>query len=86
MLPQSVPAITLVPRFIFGLRKLYARDIQGRRGSEIDTAFGLASVPSHSTALSMMVFADAAQNEGSVSGRETSVEEGGIRSASSNDS
>ena len=35
---ESVPPVTLVPRFVLGLRKLDARNV---RGSEIDTAFGL---------------------------------------------
>ena len=48
-----VPTFTLVPRFILDLRKLYARDLQGRH-SNIDTAFGFVS----DTAVSTMAFAD----------------------------
>ena len=47
---QYVPAFTLVPRFILSLRKLYARDLRGRRGNEIDTAFSLTSASNHGAA------------------------------------
>lgn len=38
---ENVPMYTLGPRFIMSIRKMHARDVQGRRGSKIDTAFGL---------------------------------------------
>lgn len=38
---QYVPIYTLTPRFILGIRELYARDVRSRRGSGIDTGFGL---------------------------------------------
>ena len=68
-LAQSIPIITLVPRFILNLRELYARDLQGRRGSDIDTAFGLASAASNGPVVSDMMFADGGQNEGEEQGR-----------------
>ena len=55
---EYIPTITLVPRFIIGLRKLYARDLRGHRGSEIDTAFGSTSTSGRG-ALSAVLFADA---------------------------
>ena len=69
---QFVPAFTLVPRFILGLRQLYARDVQGRRGSDIDTAFGLTSAFDH--AASAIVFADGGQNEGEEQGDSIQME------------
>ena len=60
---QLIPPYTLVPRFILSLRKLYARDLQGRRGSDIDTAFGLTPVFTHGADLSAIVFADDGQNK-----------------------
>ena len=54
VLPQSTPSFTLVPRFILGLRELYARDLQR---CEIDTAFGFGSGFGHG-AVSAIMFAD----------------------------
>ena len=78
-LAQSIPIITLVPRFILNLRELYARDLQGRRGSNIDTAFGLTSASSHGPVASVIVFAEDGQNEG----EEIEMEERDIWSAGS---
>ena len=60
---QYIPAFTLVPRFILSLRELYARDLQGRQGGDIDSAFGLTLAPGHDAAGTIM-FADGGQNEG----------------------
>ena len=67
MLFSAMPFVTLyplVPRFILGLRALYARDLRGRRGGEIDTAFGLNSVSDRGTLASTIMFADAGRNGG----------------------
>ncbi|KAF8135141.1 hypothetical protein EV363DRAFT_1160330 [Boletus edulis] len=48
---------TLIPRFVLSLRELYARDV--RRGSGIDTGFGL----SLSSSDAGIVFAGDEQNE-----------------------
>lgn len=61
---QYIPPFTLVPRFILGLRAVYARDLQGRRGSDIDSAFGLSSGSVHGATATAIVFADGGQNEG----------------------
>ena len=79
---QCIPAFTLVPRFILSLRELYARDVQGRRGSNIDTAFGLASVSTHG-ALTTIMFADGRQNGELEQSEEISLEERSNRSAGS---
>ena len=55
---EWIPISTLVPRFILNLRELYACDLQGRRGSNIDTAFGLTSASSHG------LFVEDGRNEG----------------------
>lgn len=39
---ETVPIYTLTPRFILGIREMYARDVRGRRGEAIDTGFGLS--------------------------------------------
>lgn len=80
---ESVPAITLVPRFILSLRKLYARDLRGRRGSDIDIAFGLTSGCSHGAVVSVIMFADARQNERVEQGEEIQMEERETRGAGS---
>ena len=80
---QYLPAFTLVPRFILSLRKLYARDLQGRRGSEIDTAFGLTSASGRGAVASAIMFADAGQNEGLEQGDEIQMEDREIRGTSS---
>ena len=79
---QYVPVITQVPRFIFSLRKLHARDLRGGFGSDIDTAFGLTS--GHGTTASAIMFADGGQNEGLEQGEEIQMEEREIRSTGSN--
>ncbi|KAI9457517.1 hypothetical protein HD554DRAFT_2142642 [Boletus coccyginus] len=38
---EVVPIYTLTPRFIMGLKEAYARDVQGRHWSRINTVFGL---------------------------------------------
>ena len=83
MLAEWIPIFTLVPRFILNLRELYARDLQGRRGSDIDTAFGLTSASSHGPVASAIMFAEGAQNEGEEQGEEIQMEERGFRSAGS---
>lgn len=61
---EYIPPITLVPRFILGLRALYVRDLRGIRGDDIDIAFGMTSASGHGVVASAIVFADAEQNEG----------------------
>ncbi|KAI9570973.1 hypothetical protein HD554DRAFT_288472 [Boletus coccyginus] len=62
---EVVPMYTLAPRFIMGLRKVHARDVQGRRGSRIDTAFG------RGVDGATVMFADIGRNDGLVSVEET---------------
>lgn len=80
---EFVPQFTLTPRFILSLRALYARNVQGGQGSDIDTAFGFTSAPGHGT-VGTIVFADAEQNEGAEQ-EEIQMEEraGEIRNAGS---
>ena len=78
-----IPIFTLVPRFILNLRELYARDCNGGRGSNIDTAFGLTSASSHGPVASAIVFAEDEQNEGGEQGEEIQMEEWEIRSGGS---
>ena len=56
-----VPAFVLTPRFVLSLRDLYARDVQGRCGGDIDTAFGLTS-SGRAPVTSEIVFADGGHN------------------------
>ena len=72
---ELIPLYTLVPRFILSLRKLYVRDLPGRRGNEIDTAFGSTPAFGRGAVASTMVFADAEQNEGLEHGEEMEMEE-----------
>ena len=39
----GIALYTLTPRFVMNIRELYAVDIQGRCGGDIDTGFGLSS-------------------------------------------
>lgn len=59
---EFVPIYTLTPRFIISIRKLYANDVEGRRGGGIDTGFGLPSTGGADR--TVIVFADVEQNEG----------------------
>lgn len=58
---QQIPPVTLVPRFILGLRELYA---PGRQASGIDSAFSAASERGHGAVPSTIVFANPGRNEG----------------------
>ena len=80
---ESIPTYTLVPRFILSLRALYARDLQGRRGSEsnIDIAFGFTSAFGHGVAASAIVFVGDGQNEGLEQEEEMQMEEREIHGA-----
>ena len=80
---EYIPIFTLVPRFILNLRELYAHDLQGRRGSKIDTAFGLTSASSHGPVVSTIMFAEVGQNEDREQGEEIQMEEWEIRSGDS---
>ena len=80
---SSIPVVTLVPRFILSLRKLYARDLGGRHGSEIDVAFGFTSTFGHGADASVIMFADGGQNDGLEQGEEIQMEERETRSAGS---
>ena len=59
---QFITMFTLVPRFILNLRELYARNLQSRCGSNIDTAFGLTSASSHDPVVSAIMFAEDEQS------------------------
>ena len=83
MLAQAIPIFTLVPRFILNLRELHARDLQGRRGSDIDTAFGLSSTPDHGPVASAIMFAEGGQNEGEEQREEIQMGDKEIRSGGS---
>ena len=80
---EYIPPYTLVPRFILSLRKLYTSDLRGRRGSNIDTAFGLTSTSSHGAAASVIMFVDAGQNEVLDESEEIQMEEREICAAGS---
>ena len=76
---EYLPVYTLVPRLILSLRELYSRDLRGRCGTGIDTAFGLTLSPSVSDSI---VFAENAQNDASEWGDEIVLEECDARSTS----
>ena len=78
---EFVPAFTVAPRLILSLRALYARDARGRLGGDIDTAFGLASMAGHSTAVTTIMFAEAGQNAAESQNEEIQMEERNMRSA-----
>ena len=80
---ELIPPCVLVLRFILSLRKLYARDLQGRRGSDIDTAFGFTSGSGRGAVASAIMFADVGGNEGEDQGEEIQMEEREIRGAGS---
>ncbi|KAF8442237.1 hypothetical protein L210DRAFT_3536113 [Boletus edulis BED1] len=61
---QYVPVFTLTPRFIMGIRELYAHDTGVRCSGGIDTGFGLQSY-SRDADGTVMVFAGVGQDEGS---------------------
>ena len=76
---EYVPAFTLTPRLILSLRKLYARDLRSRDGSDIDTAFSLVSTSDDATiTMSVVTFADTGQNEGDRQGEGIRTGEGGM--------
>ena len=52
---------TLSPRFILSIREMHADDVQARRGSGIDTGFGL-SVSGRDAVEAVLVFADVEQD------------------------
>ena len=62
---EVVPMYTLTPRFIMGLKEVYARDVQGRRGSRIDTVFGL-SLSDHGVDRTTVELTDIERNDGLV--------------------
>ena len=82
---ELIPPYALVPRFILSLRKIYVRDLRGRPGSEIDTAFGFTSASSHGAVASTIVFADAERNEWLEQGEEIQMEERESRGAGRRD-
>ena len=62
---SGIAVVTLAPRFIWTLRRLYERDLQGRNcGSDIDMVLGLTSASGHHASVSALVFAGVGQNEG----------------------
>ena len=69
------PTFVLTPRFVLRLRDLYARDLRGRCGSDIDTAFGLTSY-GYAAVASRIVFAECKQNMGKEQGEERDDEQG----------
>ena len=72
---EFVPMFTLSSRFILSIREMHADDMRGRRGSGIDTGFGL-SVSGRDAVETVLVFADVEQNEGSAHVEEAMVEIG----------
>ena len=82
-LAEYIPILTLVPRFILNLRELYARDLQGRCGSNIDTAFGLTSASSHGPVASAIMFSEDGQSEVEEQNEEIQLEEWEVRSGGS---
>ena len=61
----AIPVVTLAPRFIVTLRRLYECDLQGRHwGSDIDMALGLGSASGRQAPVSAIAFADAGRNGG----------------------
>ena len=73
---EAVPAFVLTPRLVLSLRDLYARDLRGRRGSDIDTAFGLTSSGLDTmTVASQIVFAEGGENMGEEQGEERDDEQ-----------
>ena len=72
---EFVPMFTLSSQFILSIWEMHTHDMQGRHGSEIDTGFGL-SVSGCDAVEMVLVFADVAQNEGSVDMEEVMVEIG----------
>ena len=72
---EFVPMFTLSSRFILSIREMHTHDMQGRRGSGIDTGFGL-SVSGCDAVETVLVLADVAQNEGSADVEEVMVEIG----------
>ena len=58
---MGVPAFVLTPRLVLSLRDLYARDLRGRCGNDIDTAFGL-TLSGSAAVTSGIFFADDGQN------------------------
>lgn len=72
---QFIPPFVLVPRFILGLRQLYARDLQGRHANDIDTALGLTWASGLNAVASTIMFADAGQNECEREGEEIQMED-----------
>ena len=70
---EFVPMFTLSSRFILSIRELHADDVQARRGSGIDTGFGL-SVSGHGAVETVPVFADVEQDEGSADVEEVMME------------
>lgn len=68
---EEIPPYVLVPRFILNLRKLHAHDLQGRRGSYIDTVFGLESAAGQSASI---IFVGRGQNESQEEGEGIQME------------
>lgn len=88
---QYVPAFMVTPRLILSLRQLYARDLQGRRGDDIDTAFGLTSTADYGAVTSGLTFVNAGQEDsgefgGEAQGEEIQLEERVSRVASNDSS
>lgn len=80
---EYVLAITIVPRFIMNLRELYARDVQGRRGSDVDTAFGLTSTADRGAFASAIALVDGGRNEGIEENQGIEMEEREVRDVGS---
>ena len=83
LVAQNIPMFTLVPRFILNLRELYAHDLQGRCGSDIDIAFGLTSASCYGPVTSAIMFADGGHSDGEEQSEEIQMEEREIRGAGS---
>ena len=72
---EFVPMFMLSSRFILSIREMHAHDVQGRRGSGIDTGFGL-SVSGRGAVETVPVFADVEQDERSADMEEVMTEIG----------
>lgn len=80
-----IPGFTLLPRFLLGLREIYAQDLQKRRGSNVHTEDNsyFMSASSFGALGSVLIFADSEQEGSEQSGgiqmeeRETRNADGG---------
>ena len=87
---QYVPAFLVTPHLVLRLRRLHARDVRSRRGEDIDTAFGLTSMPVYGAVTTGITLVNVVQDEGEepggeALGEEIPMDEREVRSACSSD-